>query len=837
MSEKEAYARLKIDKMLVDSNWILIDSQNVRKNVICEKTIKLTKNNRYQADYTLLGDFSRPIAIIEAKREGINSLSSKKQARDYAESCNIWFIYLSNGDETYFWDIKEGSPTKVERFLTQKELIDLNNKEKLDKIELWNVDFDKSILAKEKMPYYFESDQYKNENTKFKFLKNNKLIELRDYQEDAIRAVINSASKGNNRFLLEMATGTGKTLTCAAIISIFLQSRNANRVLFLVDRIELENQANNAFRDVFDNGNIFKSIIFKEDTQSWDSSQIVVSTVQTLCTNEKYKELFSVNDFDLIIVDEAHRSISGRARNLFEYFNGYKVGLTATPKNFFKGVDNQKLLQNKEYEYEERSYKDTYTTFGCEPGNPTYSFTLKDGVKKGILVNPFCIDARTELTKALFDPKNAMVRPEGLSLEEEDAFNEKKFSIKNFERDLFSENTNVVLCRSFLREAKRDPISAEIGKTIVYCVSQDHASRIANILNKLARIEMGYDNIGDKFAEQVTSNVKGHESMPTSFSSDLNNLGGNSEYKKDYETSKTRIVVTVGMMTTGYDCKDLLNIVLFRPVYSPSEFIQIKGRGTRIFTFEHEEMSSKKNNFYLFDFMGNCEYFETKFDYDKKLNLPKLSAQIMGNDNGNKTLKENLDLNINDKLVQFVGAQVGIDGMSIDRDFYNPTLLKEKMLKDKQLQQAVKQKDWNKVIAIIKEDYSHKPAFNKFTLKEFSEQYNLNRIPTWKEFVELIYGIRKSLKTKEELVEIAVKKCLKVFNIEEIKHQQVKKLVSAYLDQDIREKLVKHQFNKLIIGAFKVEDLQSIGNIDIVTKIIDSLRTIIPQELLQQGAV
>ena len=140
---------------------------------------------------------------------------------------------------------------------------------------------------------------------------------------------------GNDRFLFEMATGTGKTLVSAAIIKLFLRTGNARRILFLVDRLELENQAYKVFRELLSND--FDTVIYKERRDNWQHARIVVTTVQSLLFNNKYQALFSPTDFDLVISDEAHRSISGNARAVFEYFVGYKLGLTATPRDYFRG--------------------------------------------------------------------------------------------------------------------------------------------------------------------------------------------------------------------------------------------------------------------------------------------------------------------------------------------------------------------------------------------------------------------------------------------------------------------------------------------------------------------
>ena len=152
---------------------------------------------------------------------------------------------------------------------------------------------------------------------------------MRDYQLKAVHALQRSVQEGNDRFLFEMATGTGKTLTAAAIVKLFLRTGNASRVLFLVDRLELEEQARKVFTGLLSAD--FQTVVYKEKRDDWRAAEIVVSTVQSLQFNNKYQDLFSPTDFDLVISDEAHRSISGNARAVFEYFVGYKLGLTATP--------------------------------------------------------------------------------------------------------------------------------------------------------------------------------------------------------------------------------------------------------------------------------------------------------------------------------------------------------------------------------------------------------------------------------------------------------------------------------------------------------------------------
>ncbi len=195
---------------------------------------------------------------------------------------------------------------------------------------------------------------------------------MRPYQVQAVKKLQLAAQDGKTRFLFEMATGTGKTLVSAAIIKLFLKSGNARRILFLVDRLELEEQAHKAFRACL--GHDHPAVIYKENRDSWRNSQIVVSTIQTFLAGDRYKKEFSPTDFEFVISDEAHRSIGGNSRAVFEYFVGYKLGLTATPKNYLKGFDTEGA--DTQREFERRQLLDTYKTFGCASGEPTFQFSL-----------------------------------------------------------------------------------------------------------------------------------------------------------------------------------------------------------------------------------------------------------------------------------------------------------------------------------------------------------------------------------------------------------------------------------------------------------------------------
>src|SRR5207302_5630565 len=196
-----------------------------------------------------------------------------------------------------------------------------------------------------------------------------------------------------------MATGTGKTLLSAAIAKLYLRTENATRILCLVDRLELEKQAERNFRDYLANDGI-QTVIYKQRRQNWKQAQVVVTTIQSLAARNRFLTEFAPTDFQLIVSDEAHRTISGNNRVIFEYFIGAKLGLTATPRDYLKGVNEAELRAEDPRALERRLLLDTYNTFGCPDGRPTFRYSLTDAVRHEppYLVNPVSLDARTEIT-------------------------------------------------------------------------------------------------------------------------------------------------------------------------------------------------------------------------------------------------------------------------------------------------------------------------------------------------------------------------------------------------------------------------------------------------------
>jgi len=635
MPPKEAKARIKINKLLEEAGWRLIDGKEGKANIVLESHVKITRKMQDDwgedfehtkngfIDYLLLDDIGFPLVVLEAKSEAKNPLAGKEQARKYAKSLNCRFVMLSNGNIHYFWDLEKGNPYIITRF-PEPDSVKGYGSYKPNPGRLINEIVGADYIALTQKPQYADDPNWKDDQTRETFIHTNKLRFLRHYQLKAIRSIQDAVKSGEDRFLFEMATGTGKTLTAAAIIKLFLRTGNARRALFLVDRLELEEQARKAFKEYLRND--YQIVIFKENRENWRSAEIVVSTVQSFLFDNKYKQLFSPTDFDLVISDEAHRSIGGNARAVFEYFIGYKLGLTATPKDYLKKLDPSRVNPNDQREYERRLLLDTYRTFGCESGQPTFRYSLIDGVNDGYLINPVVVDARTDVTTQLLSDQGYSVVVENEEGQEE----EESYFQRDFEKKFFSEDTNRLFCTTFLNNALKDPISKEIGKTIVFAVSQNHAAKLTQEFNKIAN-ELYPGKYKSDFAIQVTSIIPDAQQFTINFSDKSNNLMGTANFLPWYKTSKARVCVTVGMMTTGYDCTDILNICLMRPIFSPTDFVQIKGRGTRRHKFEdhivdpeikREVGNVEKDKFKLFDFFGNYEYFEVQFNYDEIIELP-----------------------------------------------------------------------------------------------------------------------------------------------------------------------------------------------------------------------
>jgi type I restriction enzyme R subunit len=769
----EAQSRITINKLLEEAGWrFLPDAQGQRENIICEHRVTRRTFSSSQdlgkdfehapngfVDYVLLNTDQRPVAVTEAKREGIDPLTGKEQARSYAESLGVSHIFLSNGLVHYYWNLRQGNPVKVSRFLPLEQL-GKAAKWHPDSARLAAVMVDENYIAVSQDAAWLSYPSADRQTV----MVNKKVRLLRDYQLAAIRALQEAASLSQHRFLFEMATGTGKTLLSAAIAKLYLRSDNATRILFLVDRLELETQAWRNFNAYLANDGI-STVIYKQKRRDWTQAQVVVTTIQSLAARNRFLHEFAPTDFQLIVSDEAHRTISGNNRAIFEYFVGAKLGLTATPRDYLKGVSDGDR-QDDPREYERRLLLDTYRTFGSEDGKPTFRYTLLNAVQHVLpyLCNPVTLDARTDITTQMLSDEGYAVT---LPPDEDGQETEVSFGKRDYERKFFSHETNLSFVRCFLDNAKCDPLTGEPGKTIMFAVSRKHATKLVKLLNEEATRRWPKEYAaGSTFAVQVTSDIPGAQQMTIDFAN--NNLNGKSKWRadvfRDYDTSRTRVCVTVGMMTTGYDCEDLLNVALARPMFSPTEFIQIKGRGTRLFTFEHGEGASqrtaKKDGFALFDFFANCEYFEEDFDYDQKLSLPKglpKEGTDRGDDGGGSIRMEDFTNTSADPMASVVREEVGLDGMRIDREMYRERFAQqasEAVASDAVLRQAFDDEDWSAVEERIRRLLFEKPE-EFWSLAKLQDVYKTDRKPSLREILARVFGLIPNIPTRAQLADEA----------------------------------------------------------------------------------
>lgn len=560
----EAYSRVIIDKKLREAGWDIESSSQV---------IFEDHGDAGRTDYVLKDTSGHAIALIEAKRPDVDPYSAKKQAFDYVQVQypKVRFIYLANDKLTYLWDLDGGGDAViVPAFFSQEDLIRRQSSRSMN-------------LAKK-----FSEEQVTE--SYFNDVADN--VTLRPYQIAAWNSIAEGFDKGKHAFLLEMATGTGKTVLASLIISRFLRTNNAQNVLFLVDRRSLAIQTKTTFEKLL-RGVSAVGTYWGSNRKNLTGSNVVVATIQSLTLHGARD--FSPGYFDLIIHDEAHRSIySPEARAAIDHFVGAtKIGLTATPRDFLKNIDTEKLSEKDPRKLERRVQRDTYRYFGCDDGVATYRYTIQDGVGEKFLIPPKYHKMNTSITQqALSD--------EGITeLSDVDLEEGESIKIRDLEKKVHFPVRNRRMMEEFLEHALRTP-DGEIGKTLVFAVSQDHALALEKILNELK------PEYGGRFAMTITSRIPGAHDIAKDFARDTNKL--------------PRIGVTVDMLATGFDCPEILNILLARPIFDPITYQQIKGRGTRLCP----EIGKKE--FVVFDFCGVVAYFDEKYDWEAPAKLVRVGG-------------------------------------------------------------------------------------------------------------------------------------------------------------------------------------------------------------------
>ena len=532
--------KIYIDFMLNDAGWT--EGKDWLNEV--ELFGMPNKSEVGYADYVLFGDDGKPLAVLEAKRTCVDVSKGRQQAKLYADLLEQKYgrrpvIFLSNGFDTHIWDDKHYPERRVASVYSKRDLEKLFNLHTM-RTSLKNVMVDKFIAG-------------------------------RYYQEGAIKAVCESfGTKNRRKALLVMATGSGKTRTVIALCKVLLEHGWVKNILFLADRNSLVTQAKRSFKNMLPDLSVTNLC---EDKENFDS-RCVFSTYQTMIScidtikDENEKKLFTVGHFDLVIVDEAHRSIYNKYKDIFNYFDAPLVGLTATPKD---EID-----------------KNTYEIFELENGVPTYGYELAQAVTDGFLVDFMSVESKLKFIEQgiVYDD---------LSEEDKQAY-ENTFENENGELPesisssalnewVFNEDTIRQVLHILMQDGLRIDYGEKLGKTIIFAKNHEHAEKIHQIFGKEYPNLPGYTKVIDNYMTYPQSAIDEF-----------------SDPKK-----LPQIAISVDMLDTGIDVPEVLNLVFFKKVMSKAKFWQMIGRGTR--RCDGLIDGKDKDKFYIFDFCGNFEFF------------------------------------------------------------------------------------------------------------------------------------------------------------------------------------------------------------------------------------
>lgn len=523
-------------------------------------------------DYVLFGKDGMPLAVVEAKRSSKDPNTGRKQAALYADCLERQFgrrpmMFTANGFETYFWDDQSGPQRKVSGIFSKDDLQKLMNR-RAERLDLNTVPIDDKI-----------TDRY--------------------YQKEAIRAVCGQIDLGFRKHLLVMATGTGKTRTASSLTDVLSRGRYVTNILFLADRTALVKQAKDDFKNYLPDLSLCNLCSNKGDR----SARIVFSTYPTLLNaidsenSKDGRKIFTPAHFDLIIIDESHRSIFKKYRAIFEYFDAITVGLTATPKT---DVD-----------------RNTYEFFEMEHGVPTYAYDYETAVHEDhVLVPYYNYEVKTKfLDKGIIYDE---LSEEDKKRYEEDFIEDGKLPdfipSAKLNRFVFNETTVDTVLQDLMERGIKVGGGDRIGKTIIFAQNKRHAEFILERFNEL------YPRHCGKFAQRVICDDSYAQTVIDDF--------------KQPE-KEPHIAVSVDMMDTGIDVPQCVNLVFFKKVRSKAKFWQMIGRGTRLCKelicvdqIDGEYMG--KRRFLIFDYCGNFEYFrEHKEGYETK-EAKTLSESVFG---------------------------------------------------------------------------------------------------------------------------------------------------------------------------------------------------------------
>lgn len=560
ISEAETRKRY-IDLVIENEGW------TIGEDCIPEVEISgiATPSGKGKADYVLYGDNGVPLAVIEAKKLDIDPLIGKNQAKEYADALEKKYdvrpiIFFTNGLDYYIWDDLNYPERQVSSIYSKKDL-------------------EKLIFRRgNKKPLKNVSTDIKDEITN------------RVYQKEAVVRVTEALEKGYRKMLLVMATGSGKTRTAASIVDILTRYNWVKNILFLADRTALVKQAKNSFKEYLPNLSLCNLLDNKDDVES----RMIFSTYPTMMNaidetkNKDGSRIFTSGYFDLIIVDESHRSIYKKYQAIFDYFDANLLGLTATPKN---DID-----------------KNTYRIFDLENDNPTFAYELDQAIEEGYLVHygkP--IDVGLKIVR---DGLKYSELSEEEKEEFEETFDEEKEEISSEEvnKTLFNKETVNLVIKTLMNNGLTVEGGDKLGKTIIFAVNQRHANFIVDRFNKL------YPEYKGKFAQAVCHDIKFVDDVIDNF--------------KD-KVLYPQIAVSVDMLDTGIDVPEILNLVFFKKIRSKAKFWQMIGRGTRLCK-DLFGPGIDKERFMIFDCYKNFEFFEVNVDGKEIKTTKSISENIFG---------------------------------------------------------------------------------------------------------------------------------------------------------------------------------------------------------------
>ena len=529
--------KLYIDTMLTDAGWT--EGKDWLNEV--ELPGMPNKSEVGYADYVLCGDDGRPLAVVEAKRTCVDVAKGRQQAKLYADLLEKKYhrrpvIFLTNGFETHI----------IDNLYPERKCAAIYSKRDLEK--LFNL---------------------QTMRTSLKNVMVNRNIAGRYYQEGAIKATCDAFARSRRKALLVMATGSGKTRTVIALCDVLLQHGWVKNILFLADRNSLVTQAKRSFVNLLPDLSVTNLCEEKDNY----TAHCVFSTYQTMynvidSVQDEEGKLFTCGHFDLVICDEAHRSVYNKYRDIFNYFDAPLVGLTATPKD---EID-----------------KNTYEIFELENGVPTYGYELAQAVKDGYLVDFLSVETKLKFIEQgiVYDElSDADKQAYEDTFEDENGDLPERIASSALNEWIFNEDTIRQVLNTLMTNGLTIDYGSKLGKTIIFAKNHTHAEKILAVFNKEYPHLPGFAKVIDNYMTYAQSAIDEF-----------------SDPKK-----LPQIAISVDMLDTGIDVPEVLNLVFFKKVMSKAKFWQMIGRGTRPCPGLLD--GKDKDKFYIFDFCGNFEFF------------------------------------------------------------------------------------------------------------------------------------------------------------------------------------------------------------------------------------